>query len=197
MITAAQVKELRDRTGAGMMDCKAALEDAGGDLERAALLLRQRGAAAAQRKALREAREGLVEAYVHLNGRIGVLVEVLCETDFVARNERFRQFAHDMALQVAAARPRYVAREDVPEEVLATEREVYRQQALGQGKSERVVDSIVAGRLEKFLGEVCLLEQPFIKDPDRKVKDLLTDLVAVLGENVRISRFVRLEVGES
>ncbi len=197
MITAILVKTLRDRTGAGMMDCKAALEECGGDVERAILILRQRGVVAAQRKATREAREGLVEAYVHLGGRIGVLVEVMCETDFVARNDRFKAFAHDVALQIAASRPRWVGREDVPEEVLGTEREVYRQQAINQGKTGRVVDSIVTGRIEKFIAETCLLEQSFIKDPDRKVKDWLTDLIATIGENVRIGRFVRLEVGEA
>jgi elongation factor Ts len=197
LITAILVKTLRDRTGAGMMDCKAALEECGGDIERAILILRQRGAVAAQRKATREAREGLVEAYVHLGGRIGVLVEVMCETDFVARNDRFKAFAHDVALQVAASRPRWVSREDVPEETLATEGEVYRQQAINQGKTGRVVDAIVSGRIEKFFAETCLLEQPFIKDPDRKVKDCLTDLIATVGENVRVGRFVRLEVGEA
>jgi len=197
LITAILVKTLRDRTGAGMMDCKAALEECGGDVERAILILRQRGVVAAQRKATREAREGLVEAYVHLGGRIGVLVEVMCETDFVARNDRFKAFAHDVALQIAASRPRWVGREDVPEEVLGTEREVYRQQAINQGKTGRVVDSIVTGRIEKFIAETCLLEQSFIKDPDRKVKDWLTDLIATIGENVRIGRFVRLEVGEA
>jgi elongation factor Ts len=197
LITATQVKTLRDRTGAGMMDCKAALEECSGDIERAILILRQRGVVAAQRKASREAREGLVEAYVHLGGRIGVLVEVLCETDFVARNDRFRAFAHDVALQIAASRPRWVCREDVPGEILEVEAEVYRQQAINQGKSGRVVDSIVNGRIEKFLAETCLLEQPFIKEPDRKVKDCLTDLVGTIGENIKIGRFTRLEVGEA
>ena len=196
MITAILVKSLRDRTGAGMMDCKAALEECGGDVERAILILRQRGVAAAQRKASREAREGLVEAYVHLGGRIGVLVEVLCETDFVARNDRFKAFAHDVALQIAASRPRWVSRDEVPGEVLDVEAEVYRQQAVNQGKTGRVVDSIVSGRIEKFLAETCLLEQPFIKDPDRKMKDCLADLVATIGENIKIGRFTRLEVGE-
>lgn len=196
MITAILVKSLRDRTGAGMMDCKAALEECGGDIERAILILRQRGVAAAQRKASREAREGLVEAYVHLGGRIGVLVEVLCETDFVARNDRFKAFAHDVALQIAASRPRWVSRDEVPGEVLDVEAEVYRQQAVNQGKTGRVVDSIVSGRIEKFLAETCLLEQPFIKDPDRKMKDCLADLVATIGENIKIGRFTRLEVGE-
>ena len=197
MITAILVKTLRDQTGAGMMDCKAALEECGGDIERAVLILRQRGVVAAQRKASREAREGLVEAYVHLGGRIGVLVEVLCETDFVARNERFKAFAHDVALQIAASRPRWVSRDEVPGEVLDVEAEVYRQQAVNQGKTGRVIDSIVSGRIEKFLAETCLLEQPFIKDPDRKVKDCLTDLVATIGENIKVGRFVRLEVGEA
>jgi len=196
LITAILVKSLRDRTGAGMMDCKAALEECGGDVERAILILRQRGVAAAQRKASREAREGLVEAYVHLGGRIGVLVEVLCETDFVARNDRFKAFAHDVALQIAASRPRWVSRDEVPGEVLDVEAEVYRQQAVNQGKTGRVVDSIVSGRIEKFLAETCLLEQPFIKDPDRKMKDCLADLVATIGENIKIGRFTRLEVGE-
>ena len=197
MITAILVKALRDRTGAGMMDCKAALEECGGDIERSILVLRQRGVAAAHRKASREVREGLVEAYVHLGGRIGTLVEVRCETDFVARNDRFKAFAHDVALQITASRPRWVSRDDVPKEVLDSEAEIYRQQAINQGKTGRVVDSIVGGRIEKFLAETCLLEQPFIKDPDRKVKDCLADLIAAIGENIRIGRFVRLEVGEA
>ncbi|MDQ7793779.1 MAG: translation elongation factor Ts [bacterium] len=197
MITTALVKTLRERTGAGVMDCKVALEEVNGDLERAVILLRERGMAAAQRKAVREAREGVVESYVHFGGRIGVLVEVLCETDFVARNERFRAFAHDLALQVAAARPQWVGREDIPGRILEEERAVYRQQALNDGKSGPVVERIAAGRLEKFVAERCLLEQTFIKDPDRKVKDLVTELIALLGENVRVGRFARLEVGES
>lgn len=196
MISAADVKELRNRTGAGMMDCKKALEETGGDMEKAIEYLRMKGLAAAAKKAGRVAKEGLVEAYIHGGGRIGVLIEVNCETDFVARTEDFRSLVHDLAMQVAAARPRYVRREDVPEEVVEKEKNILRAQALNEGKPEKVVDKIVAGRLEKFYQETCLLEQPFIKDMDRTVKDLIVEKIAKLGENIEVRRFVRFEVGE-
>ncbi|ADL42911.1 translation elongation factor Ts [Caldicellulosiruptor obsidiansis OB47] len=196
MITAEMVKELREKTGAGMMDCKKALEDAGGDMDKAIELLRERGLAKAAKKASRVAAEGIVESYIHGNGRIGVLVEINCETDFVARNEEFRQFAKDIAMQIAAANPKYVSREEVPAEVIEKEKAILRQQALNEGKPENVVDRIVEGRLEKFFEEVCLLEQPWIKNPDMKIKDLLTEKIAKIGENIVIRRFARFERGE-
>ncbi|ADQ06660.1 translation elongation factor Ts [Caldicellulosiruptor kronotskyensis 2002] len=196
MITAEMVKELREKTGAGMMDCKKALEDAGGDMDKAIELLRERGLAKAAKKASRVAAEGIVESYIHGNGRIGVLVEINCETDFVARNEEFRQFAKDIAMQIAAANPKYVSREEVPLDVIEKEKAILRQQALNEGKPENVVDRIVEGRLEKFFEEVCLLEQPWIKNPDMKIKDLLTEKIAKIGENIVIRRFARFERGE-
>ncbi|ACM60908.1 elongation factor Ts [Caldicellulosiruptor bescii] len=196
MITAEMVKELREKTGAGMMDCKKALEDAGGDMDKAIELLRERGLAKAAKKASRVAAEGIVESYIHGNGRIGVLVEINCETDFVARNEEFRQFAKDIAMQIAAANPKYVSREEVPLDVIEKEKTILRQQALNEGKPENVVDRIVEGRLEKFFEEVCLLEQPWIKNPDMKIKDLLTEKIAKIGENIVIRRFARFERGE-
>jgi len=194
-ITAELVRTLRERTGAGMMDCKRALEETGGDLDRAQQILRERGLAAAQKKAGRQTAEGLVHAYIHHGGRVGVLVEVNCETDFVARTDDFRAFVHDVAMQVAATNPSYVRREDVPADVVAREREVYRKQALAEGKPEQVVDRIVEGRLEKFFEQVCLEEQPFIKDGDRTIRELTQELIAKLGENIRIRRFVRFELG--
>lgn len=196
MISAADVKELRNRTGAGMMDCKKALEETGGDMEKAIEYLRMKGLAAAAKKAGRVTKEGLVEAYIHGGGRIGVLIEVNCETDFVARTEDFKALVHDLAMQVAAARPRYVKREDVPEEVIEKEKSILRAQALNEGKPEKVIEKIVAGRLEKFYQETCLLEQPFIKDMERTVKDLIAEKIAKLGENIEVRRFARFEVGE-
>mgnify|MGYP000250298938 CR=1 FL=1 len=196
MFTAKDVKELRERTGAGMMDCKKALTEANGDMEKAIEILREKGLAAAAKKAGRIAAEGIVEAYIHGNGRIGVLVEVNTETDFVARNEDFRAFVKDIAMQIAAANPQYVRREEVPSEVVEKEREILKAQAMNEGKPEKIVDKIVEGRLEKFYKEVCLLEQPFIKDPDKTVQDVLTEKIAVIGENINIRRFVRFEKGE-
>lgn len=197
MVSAEVIKELRNRTGAGMMDCKRALEETGGDIERAIEILRMKGLAAAAKKAGRVAKEGLVHAYIHGGGRIGVLIEVNCETDFVARTEEFRDLVHNLAMQVAASRPEYIKREDVPEEVLEREKSILRAQALNEGKPEKVVEKIVSGRLEKFFQESCLLEQPYIKDPDRKVKDLIAEKIAKLGENIEVRRFVRFEVGEA
>ncbi|MCG0277240.1 MAG: translation elongation factor Ts [Thermanaeromonas sp.] len=197
MVSAEVIKELRNRTGAGMMDCKRALEETGGDIERAIEVLRMKGLAAAAKKAGRVAKEGLVHAYIHGGGRIGVLIEVNCETDFVARTEEFRDLVHNLAMQVAASRPEYIKREDVPEEVLEREKSILRAQALNEGKPEKVVEKIVSGRLEKFFQESCLLEQPYIKDPDRKVKDLIAEKIAKLGENIEVRRFVRFEVGEA
>ncbi|WHH58967.1 translation elongation factor Ts [Petroclostridium sp. X23] len=196
MITAEQVKELRERTGAGMMDCKKVLTEAKGDMEKAIELLREKGLAAAAKKAGRIAAEGLVEAYIHGNGRIGVLVEVNSETDFVAKNEEFKEFVKDVAMQIAAANPQYVSREEVPAEMVEKEKEILRAQALNEGKPEKIVDKMVEGRIEKFYKEVCLLEQPFIKDPDKSIKDLLTEKIAKIGENMNIRRFARFEKGE-
>ncbi|MBE3595442.1 MAG: translation elongation factor Ts [Hydrogenibacillus sp.] len=195
-ITADMVKELRERTGAGMMDCKKALTEANGDMERAVQILRERGMAAAQKKAGRIAAEGIVESYIHGGGRIGVLVEVNCETDFVAKNDDFRAFAREIAMQIAAYAPKYVSRADVPEDVVAQEKAVYRQQALNEGKPEHVVDKIVDGRLNNFYKEVCLLEQPYIKDGDKTVEQLLNEHIAKIGEKIVIRRFVRYELGE-
>ncbi|BCV21116.1 translation elongation factor Ts [Moorella sp. Hama-1] len=196
MIAAADVKELRERTGAGMMDCKKALEEVNGDMEKAIEYLRKKGLATAAKRAGKATNEGLVQAYIHGGGRIGVLIEVNCETDFVARTDDFRELVHNLAMQVAASRPEYVAREDVPEEVLAREKEILKAQALNEGKPEKVVEKIVSGRLEKFYQENCLLEQPYIKDMDRTVQDLINEKVAKLGEKVVVRRFVRYEVGE-
>ncbi|HYE83872.1 MAG TPA: translation elongation factor Ts [Clostridia bacterium] len=196
MVEASAVKELRERTGAGMMDCKKALTESNGDMEKAIEILREKGLAAAAKKAGRIASEGIVDAYIHGGGRIGVLIEVNSETDFVAKNEEFRQFVKDMAMQVAASNPLYVRREEVDPQVIAKEREIYRAQALNEGKPEKIVDKMVEGRIEKYYKEICLLEQPFIKDTDKTVQDMLTALIAKIGENLTIRRFVRFEKGE-
>lgn len=196
MITAQMVKELRERTGAGMMDCKKALEATEGDMEKAIDELRTKGLAKAAKKAGRVASEGTVISYIHGAGRIGVLVEVNCETDFVAKTNEFKQLAYDIAMQIAASNPEFVNREDVPESVIEHEKSVLRAQALEEGKPEKVVDKMVEGRIEKFYKESCLLEQPFIKDPDKTVQELVHEMVARIGENINVRRFVRYEVGE-
>lgn len=195
-ITAGMVKELRERTGAGMMDCKNALVATGGDMEKAIDFLREKGLAAAAKKAGRIATEGVVDSYIHGGGRIGVLVEVNCETDFVAKTDEFRSFVRDIAMQVAASKPEYVRREDVPEEVVAREKQILAAQAANEGKPEKIIEKMVKGRLEKFFKEVCLLEQPFIKDPDKTVQDILNEKIAKMGENISIRRFTRYELGE-
>ncbi len=195
-VTPQMIKELRERTQAGMMDCKRALEETGGDMEKAVAWLREKGMAAAAKKAGRVAAEGLIESYIHPGGRVGVLIEVNCETDFVARNESFQQLVKDLAMQVAAAKPLYVSREEVPESVLEEERRILRTAALNEGKPEHIVDKIVTGRIEKYLEEICLVDQPFIKDPDRKVRDLIQEQIATLGENITVRRFARFERGE-
>jgi len=179
-----------------MMDCKKALTEANGDMEKAIEILREKGLAAAEKKAGRVAAEGLVEAYIHAGGRIGVLVEVNCETDFVAKTEEFRSFVRDIAMQIAAMNPKYVKRDEVPEDVVNKEREILRTQALNEGKPEHIVEKIVEGRLEKYFKEVCLLEQPFIKDGDKTVEQLVKEMIARIGENISIRRFVRFELGE-
>lgn len=196
-ITAAKVKELREATSAGILDCKKALEATGGDFEKAVDYLREKGLAQAAKRMDREAQEGLVHAYVHGGGRIGVLVEVNCETDFVARTEEFKVFVNDVAMQIAAMAPRYLCREDVPEDVIAREREIYRAQALAEGKPERVVDRIIEGRLEKFFKQACLLEQDYIRDDSLTIEGLLKQMIAKTGENIVIRRFTRYQLGES
>lgn len=194
-ITAAMVKELREKTGAGMMDCKKALEDSDGNMEKAIELLREKGLAKAAKKSGRIAAEGLVDSYIH-GGRIGVLVEVNSETDFVAKNDEFKKFVRDIAMQVAAANPQYIRREEVSAESIQKEKEILRAQALNEGKPEKIVDKMVEGRIEKYFKEVCLLEQGFIRDPEITIQDLLNQMIAKIGENLSIRRFVRFEVGE-
>lgn len=195
-ITASMVKELRELTGAGMMDCKKALKESDGNVEKAIEYLRENGLAKAAKKAGRLASEGIVDAYIHGGGRIGVLVEVNIETDFAAKNEDFRAFVKDIAMQIAAMNPQYVKREDVPPEVVEKEKEILKAQAINEGKPEHIAEKMVAGRLEKFFNEVCLLEQPFIKDSDKTVEQVLKEKIAVIGENINIRRFVRFEKGE-
>lgn len=195
-VSASAVKELREKTGAGMLDCKKALDEAEGNIERAAELLREKGLAAAAKKGGRIATEGVVEAYIHAGGRIGVLVEINCETDFVGKTEQFREFARDIAMQIAAASPRYVRREEVPTEDLEKEKEILRAQALNEGKPEKIVDRMVEGRINKYYEEFCLMEQSFIKDPDKTVDTLLKEKISAIGENISIRRFVRYELGE-
>ena len=195
-ITAAMVRELRQATSAGVLDCRTALEASAGDFESAVAHLREKGLAAAAKRAGRQASEGRVEAYVHPGSRIAVLLELNCETDFVARTDDFKTLSHDLALHIAFASPCYLTREDVPEEVVEGKRVVYRALALEEGKPEHIVDRIVEGRLEKFFQQICLMEQPFVKDEDRTVQDLITEATAKFGENVVMRRFVRYEVGE-
>ena len=194
-ITAALVKELREKTGAGMMDCKKALSETNGDMDKAVDFLREKGLASVAKKSSRIASEGIVESYIH-GGRIGVLVEVNSETDFVAKNEEFKNFVKDIAMQIAAVAPKYVSREEVPAEEIEHERNVLTEQARGENKPEHIIEKMVEGRLEKFYEEICLLDQDFIKDSDKKIRDILNDLIAKIGENIKIRRFVRFEVGE-
>ena len=195
-INATWVRDLREKTGAGIMDCKKALLESGGDLEKAVDYLRQKGLALAAKKQGRVVAEGLVGAYIHGGGKIGVLVELNCETDFVARTPEFQALLKDVAMQIAAASPRYVRRDDVPSDETEREREIYRRQAQDLGKPEKVIDKIVDGKIEHFYSEVCLLEQEFIKDSDRHVEDLIREVVTKVGENVQVSRFTRFHVGE-
>jgi len=195
-IDATQVKQLRQKTGAGIMDCKRALIECEGDFEKSVDFLRAKGLALAARKADRMASEGTVGSYIHSGGKIGVLIEVNCETDFVARTDEFQELVKDLAMQIAAANPHHVEREDIGPEELAREREVYRQQAAELGKPAQVADKIVEGKMERFYAETCLLEQAFIKDTDRTVQGLIQDAVARLGENIQVRRFVRFSVGE-
>jgi elongation factor Ts len=195
-VSAAQVRDLRDQTGAGMMDCKRALADSGGDLQKAIVSLREKGLAAAAKRSARVASEGLVGSYVHAGGKIGVLIEVNCETDFVARTPEFQALVKDLAMQVAAASPRWVRREEIPADTMETERNIYRAQASGSGKPPAVIEKIVDGKLVKFVADTCLLDQPFIKDPQRSVGQLVTDSIARIGENIVVRRFARFQLGE-
>ncbi len=190
------VKDLREKTGAGMMDCKKALAEAKGDFEKAVDYLRQKGLATASRRAGKIASEGRIGAYVHAGGKIGVIVEVNCETDFVAKTEDFQNFAKEIAMHIAASNPLYVRREQVPPEVLEREKEIYRVQAREAGKPEKIIEKIVEGKLEKYYSEICLLEQPYIKDPNLTIQDLLNELISKVGEKVEIRRFSRFQVAE-
>ncbi|MCK5032534.1 MAG: translation elongation factor Ts [Calditrichia bacterium] len=195
-ITAAMVKELRDKSGAGMMDCKKALQESDGDLEKSVALLRKKGIAAAEKRANRAANEGRIESYIHPGSKLGVIVEVNCETDFVAKTDDYQKFSRDIAMHVAASAPRFVKREEVDQESIDKEMEIYKDQAKNQGKPEAIIEKIAAGKLDKFYSEVCLMEQPFVKDPNITIKDLLTDTISKLGENITISRFSRFKIGE-
>lgn len=196
MVTAQMVKELRERTGAGMMDCKKALNETNGDMEKAVDFLREKGLAAAAKKAGRVAAEGVVESYIHGGGRIGVLVEINCETDFVAKTDNFKALARDIAMQIAAANPGFVRREEVPAEIIEHEREVLRAQALNEGKPANIVEKMIVGRVEKYYKEVCLLEQAFIKDPDKTITQLINENISKIGENISVRRFTRYQLGE-
>ena len=193
----ALVKELREKTGAGLLDCQKALGEANGDGEAALRILRERGLAKAAKKAVRAASDGLIGSYIHAGGKIGVLVEVNCETDFVAKTTEFQQLVRDLGMQVAATSPRWVCREDVPAAVLESERGIYREQARQQGKPDKILDRIVEGQVERFYKDVCLLDQPFIKESDRTVADVVRDAVVRLGENVTVRRFTRFQLGET
>lgn len=195
-VTAAMVKELREQTGAGMMDCKKALTECDGNMEKAAEALREKGLAKAAKKAGRIASEGVVDSYIHMGGRIGVLVEVNCETDFVAKTPAFKDFVHDIAMHIAAANPMYVRKEEVDESVVQKEREFLKKQALGEGKPENIVEKMVEGRIEKYYKEICLMDQPFVKDPDKTIDQMVKEQIATIGENISIRRFVRFEMGE-
>jgi elongation factor Ts len=196
-ITSAMVKELRDKTGVGIMDCKEALTASNGAMEEAIDYLRKKGLQTAAKRDARSTREGVVGSYIHGGGRLGVLVEVNCETDFVARTDEFQELVRDIAMQVAASNPRYVSQQEIPEEALTKERHIFEEQAKVAGRPEHVIPNIVAGRLEKFYQEVCLLNQPFVKNPDVTVADLIKEKIAKVGENITVSRFIRFVLGEA
>jgi elongation factor Ts len=194
-ITSTMVKQLRDMTNAGMMDCKKALGETGGDMEKAVDLLRQKGLAVARKRADRATSEGIIQTYIHAGGKLGVMVEVGCETDFVAKTDSFIEFGKNIAMHIAAANPVAITREDVPSELLAREREIFKNQALESGKPEQIIDKIVSGKVDKFYAEVCLLEQKYVKNPDLSIQDLLNEIVASLGENISVKRFCRFQIG--
>ena len=195
IITASMVKELREKTNAGMMECKKALQEVDGNIEKAIEFLRKRGLDLADKKSSRATKEGVIGSYIHSNNKIGVLVEVSCETDFVAKNEEFKELVKDLTLQIASAMPQYLSREEIPEEIIAKEKEIYAEQV--KGKPENIIDKIVEGKLEKFYKQVCLLDQQFVKDDKKTISDLLKEKIAKLGENMAIKRFVRFQVGEN
>ena len=196
-ISAAMVKQLREKTGAGMMDCKNALSEVNGEIEKAIELLRKKGLATAQKRAGRTLSEGIIQSYIHMTGKLGVLVEVNCETDFVAKNEGFQEFTKNIAMHIAATNPLGITPEDISQEIIEKEKEIYRAQALDLGKPENVIDKIVEGKLNKFYQENCLLNQPYVRDADISIADLLNELIAKIGENISIKRFVRYQIGES
>ena len=196
-IDAKLVKTLREKTGAGMMDCKNALVDSNGDLDKAVDYLRKSGVAKAEKKGTRDTREGLVYSYIHAGGRLGVLLELNCETDFVAKTDGFTELAHNLAMQIAATNPLSLDRESIDDEIIAREKEIFTDQAKSEGKPDNIIEKMVEGRLSKFFQDSCLLEQAYIKDPDKKVSDLLTETIATLGENISINRFIRFAVGEN
>lgn len=195
-VSADKVKDLRDRTGAGIMDCKSALVETDGDIEKAVELLRKKGIASAEKRAGKETNEGLIDSYIHPGSRLGVLVEVNCETDFVAKTDDFKEFVRDIAMQVAAANANVVSREDYSEEQIEQELEIYRTQAKNEGKPDHIIEKFVQGKLEKFYQETVLLEQGYIKDPNKNIKEILTEVIAKTGENINIRRFVRFQLGE-
>lgn len=195
-ISAAMVKELREKTGAGIMDCKEALSECGADLEKAVDFLRKKGLATAQKRSGRATGQGLIESYIHMGGKIGVMVEVNCETDFVAKTDDFKEFVRNIAMHIAAVAPAGISPEDVPETVIAREREIYRAQALETGKPAQVVDKIIQGKLDKFIKDSCLLNQGYVKNPDITISDYLNEMVGKTGENISIKRFVRFQLGE-
>lgn len=194
-ITSQMVKELRDKTNAGMMDCKKALSETAGDMEKAVDLLRQKGLAVAQKRADRATSQGVIESYIHAGSKLGVLVEVGCETDFVAKTDDFIAFAKDIAMHVAAANPVSVTRDEVPADLIEREREIYKAQAIDAGKPENIAEKMVTGKIDKFISEICLMEQKFVKNPDLSVQDLLNELIAKMGENISIKRFARFQIG--
>jgi elongation factor Ts len=196
-INAAIVKQLREKTGAGMMDCKKALLEVKGDMEKAVGFLRKKGLATAQKRAGRAMTEGTIQSYIHMTGKLGVLVEVNCETDFVAKNEDFQEFTKNISMHIAASNPLGIKPEDIPETIIENEKSIYRAQALEMGKPENILDKIVEGKLKKFYQENCLLNQPFVRDPDISIADLMNELIAKIGENITIKRFVRFQIGES
>ena len=196
-ISAAMVKELRDKTGAGIMDCKEALTDSDGNIEAAIDSLRKKGIATAKKRAGRTASEGTIQSYIHMGGKIGVMVEVNCETDFVAKNDDFREFAKNIAMHIAATNPVGITPDDVPEDIIGREKDIYRAQALETGKPENILDKIAEGKLQKFFKENCLLQQPYVRDPDMTIEDLLNETIGKIGENITIKRFCRFQIGES
>ena len=195
-ITASDVNELRQKTGVGMLDCKKALTEANGDMDKAIEILREKGMAAAAKKAGRIAAEGVVDSYIHMGGKVGVLVEVNCETDFVARGDQFKALVHDIALQIAASKPTYITKEEVPESVLDEEKKILKIQAMNEGKPEAIAEKMVQGRIKKYYEDFCLLEQPFVKDPSKTIGQLITEAVAAIGEKITVRRFARFEMGE-